>query len=114
ISLNGHATAAAAQALIRNVTYHNSNGGGINTADRTVRITINDGDGGTSANADVTVTVVGVNDAPTATNLTQSKTLTEGGSAVALDDIVVTDVDSGETVTATLALSIPAAGTLST
>src|SRR5690606_29159588 len=62
----------------------------------------------------ISVTVTGVNDAPTATNLTQSKAATEGGGAVALDDIVVTDVDTGDTITATLTLSDPAAGSLST
>ncbi|HTN19335.1 MAG TPA: hypothetical protein VL125_02625, partial [Pelobium sp.] len=54
------------------------------------------------------------NTTPTATNLTQSKSATEGGSAVALTDIVVTDADAGETITATLSLSNVAAGTLST
>ncbi|MBU3055927.1 DUF4347 domain-containing protein [Pseudomonas indica] len=66
------------------------------------------------ADGTISVTVTGVNDAPTATNLTQSKAATEGGSAVALDDIVVTDVDTGDTITATLTLSDPAAGSLST
>jgi hypothetical protein len=54
------------------------------------------------------------NTPPTATNLTQSKTVTEGGGAVALDDIVVSDPDTGDNITATLTLSSPAAGSLST
>src|SRR5690606_15909579 len=62
----------------------------------------------------ITVTVTPVNDAPTATNLTQSKSFTEDGGNLALDDIVVTDPDGGETITATLALSNSAAGSLST
>ncbi|MCM5680003.1 DUF4347 domain-containing protein [Schlegelella sp. S2-27] len=66
------------------------------------------------ADGTITVTVTGTNDAPTATNLTQSKAATEAGGAVALDDIVITDVDTGDTLTATLTLSDPAAGTLST
>ena len=64
--------------------------------------------------ATTTFTVEGVNDAPTATNLTQSKSGTEDGGAIVLDDIVVTDVDSGDTVTATLTLDQPQAGWLST
>src|SRR5690606_33956010 len=40
-----------------------------------------------------TINITAVNDAPMATNMTQAKAATEGGSAVALDDIVVTDVD---------------------
>ncbi len=60
------------------------------------------------------MTVTSVNDAPIATNLTQAKGFTEDGGAVALDAIVVTEVDTGDTVTATLTLSNAAAGTLST
>jgi VCBS repeat-containing protein len=55
-----------------------------------------------------------VNDAPTATNLTQALAYTEDQGALALGDIVVTDVDTGATITATLTLSDAAAGTLST
>ncbi|OSQ46510.1 DUF4347 domain-containing protein, partial [Thalassospira sp. MCCC 1A01428] len=55
------------------------------------------------------------NNAPTASNLTQTVPYTEDpGSAVALDDIVVTDADSGDTITATLTLSNTAAGSLTT
>src|SRR5690606_33814467 len=66
------------------------------------------------ADGTISVTVTGVNDAPTATNLTQSKTATEGGGAVALDDIVISDPDTGDTLTATLTLTSPAAGSLTT
>jgi Ca2+-binding RTX toxin-like protein len=51
--------------------------------------------------------------APTATNLTQTIGLLQDGGPVALGDIVVADLNSGETVTATLTLSNPAAGSLS-
>lgn len=61
------------------------------------------------------VTVQSVNDIATATNLTRTAAYAEDpGSAVALDDIAVTDPDAGETITATLTLSDPAAGMLST
>ncbi|WP_196298688.1 DUF4347 domain-containing protein, partial [Stutzerimonas stutzeri] len=66
------------------------------------------------ADGTITLDVTPVNDAPTATNLSQSKAATEGGNVVALDDIVVTDMDTGDTVTATLTLSDPAAGALTT
>ena len=75
--------------------------------------TISDGNGGTST-ATVNVTVTPVNDAPTATNLNQSKIANQGGSAVDLDNIVVSDPDAGETITATMTLSNTAAGSLST
>ena len=53
-----------------------------------------------------------VNDAPTATNLSAAETYTED-TPLNLIDIVVSDVDSAN-VTATLTLSNPAAGSLST
>ena len=60
------------------------------------------------------VTINATADAPTATNLNQTKSFTEDGGSVALDDIVVTDPDAGDTVTATLTLSSSSAGSLST
>lgn len=67
IGLNGSATPAAVQALVRNLTYNNTNTSSPGTTARTVRVTVDDGSGGggTSANADVTVTVAAANDAPT-------------------------------------------------
>lgn len=69
-------------------------------------------DGGTSVTGTKTVTGVAVNDAPSATNLSAAETYTED-STLNLIDIVITDVDSSS-VTATLTLSTPAAGSLST
>lgn len=103
--------------LIDGMTYRNSSEAP-STSSRVVTITsISDSGGSNNAaspNIAATVTVDTVNDAPTATNLTQSKTTTEGGGAVALDDIVLSDVDSGDTVTATLTFSNASAGSLST
>ncbi|WP_119680974.1 DUF4347 domain-containing protein [Indioceanicola profundi] len=59
-------------------------------------------------------TAVSPNVAPTATNLTQTLSYTEDGGAVAINDIVVTDTDVGDTITATLTLSNAAGGSLST
>ena len=59
-----------------------------------------------------TMTGNAVNDAPTASNLSAAETYTED-TPLNLTDIVVSDVDSA-TVTATLTLSAPAAGSLST
>ncbi|WP_425913261.1 Ig-like domain-containing protein [Pseudomonas sp. GWSMS-1] len=61
-----------------------------------------------------TGTEVIVNAAPTATNLTQTVTYSEDAPSVALGDIVITDTDIGDTLTATLTLSNAAAGSLST
>jgi trimeric autotransporter adhesin len=57
---------------------------------------VNDGTD-SSSTATVTVNVTPVNDVPTAINLTQTKAYTEGAASVALDDIVVTDADTGDT-----------------
>ena len=51
---------------------------------------------------------------PTATNLTQAKAYLEDAASVALDDIVVSDAEVGDTITARLTLANPAAGALTT
>ncbi|MCP4712883.1 MAG: hypothetical protein GY869_30010, partial [Planctomycetes bacterium] len=56
------------------------------------------------------ITISDVNDAPTATNLTQTLSYNEDDASVAIDDIVVTENDSGDTITATLTLANSGAG----
>ncbi|NQV33586.1 MAG: endo-1,4-beta-xylanase, partial [Phycisphaeraceae bacterium] len=58
------------------------------------------------------ISITGQNDAPTATNMTQTQTYAEGTVSVVLDDIVGSDADTGETITATLTLNNPATGAL--
>lgn len=59
ITFDGNANAAAVQALVRNLTYSNTNAtNNISQLARTVRVTLSDGDGGTSSNADVSVEVI--------------------------------------------------------
>jgi Ca2+-binding RTX toxin-like protein len=62
ITLNSNATLAAVEALIENLTYQSSSN--IPAASRTLRLTINDGAGGTSPNYDITVNITPENDAP--------------------------------------------------
>ena len=78
-----------------------------------VRVTATDSQGATASDV-FAITVSNTNDAPTATNLTHTSAYTEGAASVALQDIVVSDVDTGETITATLTLANPAAGVLTT
>jgi hypothetical protein len=68
---------------------------------------------GLSGTANVNLTIAAVNDAPTATNLTQSLTFAEDAAALHLfsQAPVVADIDSAS-VTATLTLSNAAAGVL--
>ncbi|MCU7863397.1 MAG: DUF4347 domain-containing protein, partial [Candidatus Thiodiazotropha sp. (ex Lucinoma borealis)] len=65
ITFNSNADAAAISALTQNITYHNTDTDNPTTGARTVRYVLTDGDGGTSADYDTTVTVSAVNDAPT-------------------------------------------------
>lgn len=104
------ATPQAAQALIHNLTYANTNSGNPSTSNRTVRVTVNDGDGGSTA-ADVTVGITAVNDDPIIWLLPDSITVTEDiSSIVDLSTALVGDFDSASN---SISLTIAAgAGTL--
>jgi hypothetical protein len=79
----------------------------------TIATQIRNGAGTGPANGTISLNATATGDAPTATNLTQTKAFTEDNGAVALDDIVVIDPDTGDTITATLTLSNAAGGGLS-
>ncbi|MDR4481114.1 MAG: tandem-95 repeat protein [Nitrospira sp.] len=91
ITFNGSATPTAVTALVQNITYQDTDTNAPTTGARTVRYVLTDGDGGTSANYDTTVTVSGVNDAPVNT-VPGAQTVNED-TALALGGISVTDVD---------------------
>ncbi len=86
-----------------------------NDVDTTIGVVIDDGDEDASGplTGTITLDVTPVNDAPTATNLTSTSAYNEGDACVAITDIVVSDVDTGETITATLTLADTSAGSLS-
>jgi len=93
-----------------------------NTASGTDHFDFKVGDGIAFSASDyaLIINATAVNDAPTATNLTQttgtagtSVAYTEGDLSVELGDIFVTDVD-GDNVTAVLMLNTPSAGILTT
>ncbi len=65
ITFDSNATPTAVSALVQNITYENTDTENPTTTSRTVRSVLTDGDGGTSANYDTTVTVIDANDAPT-------------------------------------------------
>lgn len=87
ISLNANATKAATAALIRNVAYYDNSATDPYSLTRTVRVTLDDGAGGTSTAANVTVQVRPVNDAPTIIGNGLSPTYTEEASGVTLFNI---------------------------
>lgn len=64
INLAADATPVSVTAVLCNLAYRNTNIVDPSTTARSVSVTIDDGSGGTSAPATVTVNVVGVNDAP--------------------------------------------------
>jgi subtilisin family serine protease len=92
------------------------NGGADFEVKNSYSVTVNVDDATVGATPDAsqnfTLAITNVNEAPTATNLSAPETYTED-VALNLTDIVVSDVDSA-TVTATLTLSNPLAGSLST
>ncbi|PWD59426.1 hypothetical protein DF209_12200, partial [Pectobacterium polaris] len=99
VALNASATPAAVQALVRALSYQNSNTADPAITTRFVSITVNDGDGG-SASAMVAVGVTGVNDAPTLSATGNNVTYTENGSAVDLfSNVSVSTVEAGQSIT---------------
>jgi len=94
VNFNANANLARTQTLLRAINYQNTDTVLPTTGARNIRVTVNDGDGGTSANADITVTVATQNDVPTnislsASSINQSAT----GAAVNVGNLSTTDVD---------------------
>jgi len=85
-----------------------------NETDSSVTTHIEDGTGTGPADGSITLDVTPVNDQPSATNMDQTQPYTEGAFSVPLTDIVVTDVDTDEQITATLTLADVSAGELTT
>ncbi|MBF0139247.1 MAG: DUF4347 domain-containing protein, partial [Magnetococcales bacterium] len=82
--------------------------------DTNTTLAVNVTDGTLAATGTTTLNVTPVNDAPTATNTTQSITFVEDSASVSWTPVVVSDVDTGDIVTAQLTLADPAAGVLTT
>ena len=113
ISLNSNATPAALTALTRNITYENTDTLTPTTGARTVRFTIDDGDGDVSPNYDTTVNV-NASSAPTLTNLAgDTLVYTEGDGVQVVEqgtDVTVNDLDSLDFDTGNLTVSIAVGG----
>ena len=112
ITLDANADAAAVSALVQNITYENTDTANPTLGSRTVRYVLTDGDGGTSANYDTTVTMAAVNDVPVITNLGgDTLAYTEGDGAQVIEqgaNAAVSDVDSSDFDTGTLTVSFTA------
>ncbi|QLE87645.1 tandem-95 repeat protein [Shewanella sp. Scap07] len=68
VSFNSASTPALIQALVRAITYENSDNLAPTESTRTIRLLLLDGDGGSSGNIDTSVTVSAINDLPVGTN----------------------------------------------
>jgi hypothetical protein len=87
----------------------------MSTVDTSIDVNIDDGDEDSSGalTGTITLDVTPINDPPTATNLNSTSAYNEGDPTVAITDIVVSDVDSAEAITATLTLADTSTGSLS-
>lgn len=115
---SGSVSKAEYETLLEHVQYQNSSlSPTASGASRELTWTVTDanaaGDGAGSATGKSYMVIRDKNDAPIIAPTTDTVTYTEGDPTVALPDIVVTDVDPDEIVTATLTLSNVAAGALS-
>ena len=100
INLLSDATPDNVSAVLSNLAYRNTNSEDPSTAARSVSIIVEDGSGGTSAPATVTVNVLAVNDAPVVSVTGSTVTYTEGSSAVPLfGGVSLNTVESGQTIT---------------
>ena len=105
VTLNASANPEATSALLRNITYINTNTTAPTTTDRTVRFVLTDGDGGTSINYDATITIQ-LNAPPVLTASGAAPSFTEDGSAVVLDNaITATDANDTNLESATITIS---------
>src|SRR5215211_5119966 len=110
VTFNASSSPAAAQALVRNITYRNVSESPA-TAPRTVRFVLSDGDGGTSAPATRAVSVTSVNDAPvlagiegTAVSYVESVDSPPGTSQIT-NSLTISDVDSTNLTGATVQIT---------
>ncbi len=111
ITFNASATPAAAQALARNITFDNVSEDPDETA-RTVRFVVTDGDTGTSTAVTETINVTGDNDDPVVALPSGAVSFTEGDGATIIDGAAtVSDVDSADFNTGTLAIDFTAGST---
>ena len=86
-----------------------------NDLNTTISVIIDDGDedGSGTLSGTINLNVTAVNDAPSAVNLSSSSIYNQGESSVPLNAIVITEIDSSETVTVTLTQANPNSGSLS-
>ncbi|MBF0417347.1 MAG: DUF4347 domain-containing protein, partial [Magnetococcales bacterium] len=105
VTLNANANPTSVTALLRNITYTNTDTSAPSTATRSIAFRLTDGDGGTSTTSTASTTVTAVNDAPTISGGT-TLSYTENASATVIDaTITLADVDNANLQGATITIS---------
>ena len=102
INLNSDATPALVQTLVQELQYNNAGGDDPTDGDRTVTITVSDGDGATSANNDITIDVDPVEDAPTVSGLTDRGAAEDTAGALDFSAVTIADADTSGNITVTI------------
>ena len=102
VTLNSNATPTAVTALVKNITYEDIDVDSPAPGGLTIRFSLTDGDGGTSANYDVSAFVTAVNDAPTDLALSASTVAENAANGTVVGTVTATDPDTGDTQTYSL------------
>ena len=102
ISFNSNATSTAVTALVKNITYEDIDTDSPAEGSLTIRFALTDGDGGTSANYDVSAYVSGVNDAPTDLSLSTNAVAENASNGTVVGTVTGTDPDASDTKTYSL------------
>lgn len=119
LTLTGIASRSDYEELLGSVKFANSSvaptaSGASRELSWSITDTNSAGDGARSASSTSLLTIRDRNDAPSVSEASPSASYTEGAASIAVPQLTITDPDPGEIVTATLTVSIPAAGTLTT
>ncbi|WP_028773412.1 tandem-95 repeat protein [Shewanella waksmanii] len=110
VSFNSASTPALIQALVRAITYENSDNLAPTESTRTIRLLLLDGDGGSSGNIDTSVTVSAINDLPVGTS--QVLTPNEGQAlSITTANFGYSDPE-GDTLNLVTIVAAPASGDL--
>ena len=105
LSLSGTSSIANYKAALESVKYDNTNDDNPNTSSRTITWIVNDEDNNSAA-ATSTITVAGVNDAPTGADAGATLAFTEGDGASVIDSsLTLADVDDTNLDSATVQIT---------
>ncbi|MFZ3015233.1 MAG: cadherin domain-containing protein [Nitrospira sp.] len=102
ISFNNNATSTAVTALVKNITYEDIDTDSPAEGSFTIRFALTDGDGGTSANHDVSAYISGINDAPTDLSLSANTVAENATNGTVVGTVSGTDPDAYDTKTYSL------------